>query len=75
LMVGAEIVKNSKTKESGDNEAHEIIMKSFRRGLALITAGHSTLRIAPPLIITRDLVDSGLEILEGAVKEVAKSSK
>ncbi len=51
------------------------MMKSFRRGLAMITAGHSTLRIAPPLIITRDLVDSGLEILEGAVKEVAKSSK
>jgi 4-aminobutyrate aminotransferase-like enzyme len=41
----------------------------------MITAGHSTLRIAPPLIITRELVDSGLEILEGAVKEVAKSGK
>ena len=51
------------------------MMKSFRRGLALITCGHSTLRIAPPLIITRDLVDSGLDILEGAVKEVAKASK
>src|SRR5438132_14135105 len=75
LMIGAEIVKDPKTKESGDNEAHEIMMKSFRRGLAMITAGHSTLRIAPPLIITRELVDSGLEILEGAVKEVAKASK
>jgi 4-aminobutyrate aminotransferase len=75
LMIGAEIVKDPKTKESGDSEAHDIMMKSFRRGLAMITAGHSTLRIAPPLIITRELVDSGLDILEGAVKEVAKSSK
>src|SRR2546430_16425043 len=75
LMIGAEIVKDPKTKESGDNEAHEIMMKSFRRGLAIITAGHSTLRIAPPLIITRDLVDSDLDILEGAIKEGNKTAK
>jgi len=75
LMIGAEIVKDPKTKEFGEEEAKEIMMKSFRRGLALITCGHSTLRIAPPLIITRDLVDSGLDILEGAVKEVSQSAK
>src|SRR5207244_11631807 len=54
MMMGAEIVKDPKTKESGDSEAHEIMMKSFRRGLALIIAGHCTLRIASPLINTRD---------------------
>ncbi len=74
LMIGAEIVKDPKTKEFGETEAHDIMMKSFRQGLAVITCGHSTLRIAPPLIITRDLVDSGLDILEGAVKEVSKSA-
>lgn len=73
LMIGAEIVKDPKTKEFGETEARDIMMKCFRHGLALITCGHSTLRIAPPLIITRDLVDSGLDILEGAVKEVSKS--
>jgi 4-aminobutyrate aminotransferase len=75
LMIGAEIVKDPKTKEYADKEAHDIMMKSFRRGLAIITAGHSTLRIVPPLIITRDIVDSGLEILEGAIKEVNNSLK
>jgi 4-aminobutyrate aminotransferase len=75
LMIGAEIVKDPKTKEYGDTEAHDIMMKSFRRGLALITAGRSTLRIAPPLVITQDLVDSGLDVLEGAVKEVNGSVK
>jgi len=74
LMIGAEIVKDPKTKEFGETEAKDIMMKSFRRGLALITCGHSTLRIAPPLTITRDLIDPGLEVLEGAVKEVAKAS-
>ena len=75
LMIGAEIVKDPKTKEYGDKEAHDIMMKSFRRGVAVITAGRSTLRIAPPLIITRELVDTGLDILEGAIKEVNQSTK
>jgi 4-aminobutyrate aminotransferase-like enzyme len=29
------------------------------------------MRFAPPLIITREIIDEGLEIFEGAVKEVA----
>ena len=74
LMIGAEIVKDPKTKEFGETEAHDIMMKAFRQGLAIITCGHSTLRITPPLIISRDLVDSGLDILEGAVKEVSKAT-
>ena len=73
LMIGAEIVKDPKTKEPGRQEVHDIMMKSFRRGLAVITSGSSTIRIAPPLIITRDLVDAGLDILEGYIKEVSKS--
>jgi 4-aminobutyrate aminotransferase-like enzyme len=39
--------------------------------LAIITAGKSAMRFAPPLIVTRDIIDEGLEIFEGAVKEVA----
>jgi len=73
LMIGAEIVKDPKTKEPGRQEVHDIMMKSFRRGLAVITSGSSTIRIAPPLIITRELVDAGLDILEGSIKEVSKS--
>jgi len=71
LMIGAEIVKDPKTKEFGETEAKDIMMKSFRRGLALITCGHSTLRIAPPLTITRDLVDpartAGVILLQAVV--------
>src|SRR5436305_12456957 len=75
LMIGAEIVKDPKTKEFADREAHDIMMKSLRRGLAIITAGHSILRIVPPLIITRVLVDAGLDILEGAFNEVKQTLK
>ena len=70
LMAAVEFVKDPETKEPAAQEVEDITNKSFKRGLAIITAGKSAMRFAPPLIITRDLVDEGLEIFEGAVKEV-----
>jgi len=74
-MVGAEIVKDPETKQRGPELAQEIMMKCFKRGLAIITAGKSTMRFAPPLVITRELLDAGLDVFEGVVKEVAGSVK
>ena len=71
LMVGMEFVKDRETKEPASEEVQDIMNKCFKRGLAIITAGKSTMRFAPPLIITREIMDEGLEIFEGAVKEVA----
>jgi 4-aminobutyrate aminotransferase len=70
LMAAVEFVKDPETKEPAAQEVEDITNKCFKRGLAIITAGKSAMRFAPPLIITRDLVDEGLEIFEGAVKEV-----
>ena len=71
LMVAVEFVKDPETKEPATQEVEDITNKCFKRGLAIITAGKSAMRFAPPLIITHDLIDEGLEIFEGAVKEVA----
>jgi len=49
-------------------------MRSWKRGVAVITCGTSTIRIAPPLNITRELVDAALEIIEDVVKEVEKEA-
>jgi 4-aminobutyrate aminotransferase len=72
LMVGVEFVKDRETKEPAAQEVLDVMNKCFRRGLAIITAGKSTMRFAPPLIITHELIDAGLEVFEGAVKEVAE---
>jgi len=72
LMIGAEIVENKKSKASAPKKAEEIMMRSWKRGVALITCGKSTIRIAPPLVITKDLVDSALEIIIDTMKEVEK---
>jgi 4-aminobutyrate aminotransferase len=47
-------------------------MRSWKRGINVISCGASTIRVAPPLIITRDLVDSALDIIEDSVREVGK---
>ncbi len=72
LMIGMEIVENKETKKPAPKKANEIMMRSWKRGVAVITCGASTIRIAPPLSITRELVDAALEIIEDAVKEVGK---
>jgi 4-aminobutyrate aminotransferase len=75
LMVGAEIVKDPDTKQFGTELCQEIMVKCFKRGLAIITSGKSTMRFVPPLVITRELLDAGLDVFEGVVKEVAGSAK
>jgi len=70
LMIGVELVKDPETKIPAHDEALDIMNKCFKRGLAIIAAGRSTIRIAPPLTITHEIIDAGLEVFEGAVKEV-----
>ncbi|MCE4606802.1 MAG: aminotransferase class III-fold pyridoxal phosphate-dependent enzyme, partial [Desulfurococcales archaeon] len=74
LMIGVELVKNRDTKEPAKKEMSWIINNAFKRGLLVISAGVSTLRIAPPLIITREEADKGIEILEGLLREASRSA-
>jgi len=72
LMIGAEIVQDKQTKKPAKEKASEIMLRSWKRGVAIITCGVSTLRVAPPIIITRELVDAALDIVEDVIKEVDK---
>ncbi len=72
LMIGVEIVEDKKSKKPGSDQAKEIMLRCWKRGVAIITCGPSTLRIAPPLIITKELVDVSLEIIGDVTREVEK---
>jgi 4-aminobutyrate aminotransferase len=74
LMIGMEIVENKEYKKPSSKKSSEIMMRSWKRGVAVITCGASTIRIAPPLNITRELVDAALDIIEDTVKEVEKEA-
>lgn len=74
LMIGIEIVKDKKSKKFGSEEAAKITEIAWKKGVLLITCGRSTLRIAPPLTVTRELVDEALEVIEAAIAQVNKET-
>jgi 4-aminobutyrate aminotransferase len=59
LMIGMEF--DSKPRRD------QLINKAFRRGLLLLPAGQKSTRVIPPLIISSEEVDEGLELLQEVV--------
>ena len=69
LMIGVEIVKSKKSKEP--LYVPQIQGLAWKKGLMMITAGMfgNVFRIAPPLIISEEQLDIGIDIFEQAIKE------
>ena len=63
LMIGVEF----------DTHEHAAAVEwaSFQRGLLALEAGHTVVRISPPLVLTEAEAEVGLEIFGAAVAEVA----
>jgi 4-aminobutyrate aminotransferase len=72
LMIGIELVEDKTSKKPAAQQASEVMTRSWKRGVAVITCGKSTIRLAPPLLISRELVDAGLDIIEDTIKQVEK---
>lgn len=70
LMIGIEFVKDKETKEKATKETEEISIEAFKKGLILLPVGTNCIRIAPPLNISQELLDKGLDILFEAIKKV-----
>lgn len=71
LMIGAELVKDPESKKPAKEELQKILVGSWKKGLVLIGAGESTIRIAPPLTMSEEEIDIGLSIIEEEIKKVA----
>jgi len=72
LMIGVELVRDRRTKEPARKELAWVLERAFKRGLLVIGAGVSTIRIAPPLVIEEELLMRGLEILADTLREADK---
>jgi len=70
LMIGVEFVKDRKTKEAFPEMIEPLELAAFKRGLLLLGAGRSSIRIAPPLVIDAEDVDHGLRILDESLAEL-----
>jgi 4-aminobutyrate aminotransferase len=75
LMIGVEIVKDQKTREYGATERDRIVEAAFERGILFLGCGPSTIRIAPPLVVTRDEADVAVAVLEESISFVEKNAK
>ncbi len=73
LMIGVDIVKDQKTKEYGNTERDRVVELAFERGVLFLGCGPSTVRIAPPLVVTKDEADVAVDTLEEAIAAVEKS--
>ncbi len=74
LFIGVEIVKSKRTKERGIHESQAVARECFRDGLVLISAGRNTLRVIPPLNVTREELEEGIDVMESAIAKVNSKS-
>lgn len=78
LMIGIELVQDKKTKEpfppavtrDGKNIKEVITGECYKRGLILYGAGACSLRMSPPLVITKDDARQALSIIEEVIAHV-----
>lgn len=70
LMVGIEFVKEKGSKQRNPDVRNRVIQQAFESGLLLIPCGPNSIRMTPPLNISRELTDEGLRIFEDALTKV-----
>lgn len=67
MMLGVEFVTDRETLKPDPSLRDRIEMACFNNGLIVLGCGNSTIRWSPPLILSRNNVDVGLEIFDGAI--------
>lgn len=72
LFIGIEFVKDRQTKQYAVEERNRIEYLAYKNGLVVLPAGKSAIRLAPPLTITDEHFEKGLEILANVIKQVDK---
>ncbi len=69
LMIGIEIVKNkAKAPQPEKKLRDQIIQKCFKSGLLALGCGNNSIRLSPPLTLTKTEAKGALDIIEGFLK-------
>lgn len=72
LMIGIELVKDKATREPAAELRNRVETLAFERGLMVLGCGETTLRLSPPLVVSREEAAVALDILEEALTQVEK---
>jgi 4-aminobutyrate aminotransferase len=72
LMIGVELVKDKTSKERASEERDRVVELAFERGVLFLGCGPNTIRIAPPLITTKEQADIAMDVLEECLQLAAR---
>ncbi|MGD0346864.1 MAG: acetyl ornithine aminotransferase family protein [Terracidiphilus sp.] len=72
LMIGIEIVKDKATREPAADLRNRVETLAFERGLIVLGCGETSLRLSPPLIVSKEEATVALDILEEALTVAEK---
>jgi 4-aminobutyrate aminotransferase len=70
LMIGIELVKDRTTKERAIEARDAVVRTCFYKGLLVLGAGRNSIRLSPPLVLTKSQAGAALKILDEAIGEV-----
>ncbi len=73
-MLALELVKDRETKEPAADEAKALVKFSYEKGLILLSCGNfgNVIRTLMPLVITDELLEKGLAIMEDGFASISK---
>jgi 4-aminobutyrate aminotransferase len=71
LMIGIEFVHDQKTKERAPQLRDKLELLAFQRGLLVLGCGINSIRLCPPLVITKDQADFAIDTLEECLRTLA----
>jgi 4-aminobutyrate aminotransferase len=72
LMIGIEMVRDQVTKDRAPELRDVLVEMCFERGVLVLGAGPNTVRICPPLVITKDQADFAVDTIEQCLREMIK---
>ncbi|HKM50941.1 MAG TPA: aspartate aminotransferase family protein [Candidatus Bathyarchaeia archaeon] len=74
LMIGVELVKDQRTKTPASQEASKIRDICREKGVLIGHGGvkSNVIRIQPPLVISREQIDTVIDVLDQSLKAVSK---
>jgi 4-aminobutyrate aminotransferase len=70
LMIGIELVRDRVTKERATTERDRVVDACFNRGLLVLGAGKNSIRLSPPLVLSKAQADTAVRILDEALAEL-----
>jgi 4-aminobutyrate aminotransferase len=67
LMLGIELIRDRASRAKAPELRDRLVQAAFQRGLLVLGAGENTVRLCPPLTITREQADFAIETLESCL--------